>query len=169
MDGYDSRADTLAHSLRVGALLVDALAELMRRAVQHDLSKLDEPERSTYDTFVPLLQQATFGTEEYRAIGRQMGVGLQHHYAHNRHHPEHFPDGIDGMTLVDLLEMLADWKAASERRGGGDFTASLATAAERFAISPQLAGILRNTAAHFGWLGVGGVGIEDSTGAEKGT
>jgi hypothetical protein len=55
-----------------------------------------------------------------------MGDGLMHHDAHNRHHPEFFgEDGVDGMTLVDVIEMLADWKAASERHDDGDLAKSL--------------------------------------------
>ena len=38
----------------------------------------------------------------------------------NRHHPEHFgEDGIRGMNLPDVVEMLCDWKAASERTKDG--------------------------------------------------
>ena len=78
---------------------------------------------------------------------------LRHHYAHNRHHPEHFADGVNGMTLVDLVEMLADWKAATERTSPhGDLAESLPINGERYAIAPQLMDILTNTARHFGWL-----------------
>ena len=41
--------------------------------------------------------------------------GIEHHYAVNSHHPEHYEAGIAGMSLFDLIEMLVDWKAASER------------------------------------------------------
>jgi len=55
-------------------------------------------------------------------------------------------------TLVDLLEMLADWKAAGERTShGGDLADSLTINRERFGIAPQLMDILANTARHFGW------------------
>jgi hypothetical protein len=55
-----------------------------------------------------------------------MGDGLKHHYAHNRHHPEFFgEDGVDGMSLVDVIEMLADWKAATEHHDDGDLAKSL--------------------------------------------
>lgn len=33
---------------------------------------------------------------------------LDHHYQNNDHHPEHFELGINGMNLLQLLEMLAD-------------------------------------------------------------
>lgn len=150
--GYDSTGDTLRHSLRVGALMAQAITELVERSVAHDLSKVEEPERAVFDEFVPRLRDLTYGTPEYLASLETMGSALLHHYRHNRHHPEHFTDGINGMTLIDLIEMLADWKAAGERQAGGHLAASLRVQQERFGIGPQLMGILRNTAEHLGWL-----------------
>ncbi|MFE3504308.1 DUF5662 family protein [Kitasatospora sp. NPDC059160] len=149
---YDSTPDTLRHSLRVAELMGELIKELLDRSVRHDLSKTREPERPVYDAVVPRLRAAAYGSEEYRALVDTMGEGLRHHYAHNRHHPEHFADGINGMTLVDLLEMLADWKAATERTPHGDLVESLAINRERFGIAPQLMDVLTNTAGHFGWL-----------------
>jgi len=83
-----------------------------------------------------------------------MGEGLTHHYEANRHHPGHFDDGVNGMTLVDVIEMLADWKAATERHADGDLAKSLEIQRERFSLCDQLGAILRNTAEHFGWLDV---------------
>lgn len=59
---------------------------------------------------------------------------------------------VSGMTLTDLVEMLADWKAAGERTEGGSLEASLRINQERFGMNDQLVRILRNTAEHFGWL-----------------
>ncbi|MFJ8471016.1 DUF5662 family protein [Kitasatospora sp. NPDC094011] len=149
---YDSTPDTLRHSLRVAELMGELIKELLDRSVRHDLSKTHEPERPVYDEVVPQLRAAAYGSVEYRALVDTMGEGLRHHYAHNRHHPEHFPDGINGMTLIDLLEMLADWKAATERAPHGDLADSLTINRERFGITPQLMAVLTNTADHFGWL-----------------
>lgn len=150
---YNSTADTLKHSLRVGALMGEAIGELVERSTQHDLSKTQPPELEIFNEFTPKLKHSTYGSEEYKGFLVSMGEALKHHYAHNRHHPEHFgPMGVAGMTLVDLIEMLADWKAATERHDDGDLAKSLEIQRERFGISPQLAQILRNTAAHFGWI-----------------
>lgn len=150
---YDSTADTLKHSLRVGALMGVAITELVHRSVRHDLSKTEPPELEIFNEFTPKLKGSTYGSDEYKGFLEAMGDGLRHHYAHNRHHPEHFGAlGVAGMTLVDLVEMLADWKAATERHDDGDLARSLEIQRERFKISPQLAAILRNTAAHFGWI-----------------
>lgn len=149
---FDSTADTLRHSLRVADLMSSPIKELLDRSIRHDLSKTLEPERSTYDEFVSKLRTATYGSEEYWAAVAAMGDGLAHHYANNRHHPEHFPNGVCGMTLVDLIEMLADWKAAAERGRDGDLAQAMEIHCERFGLAPQLMDILRNTARHYGWL-----------------
>lgn len=149
---YDSTAETLKHSLRVGALMGAAIKELTDRSVRHDLSKTEDPELGVFNEYTPKLKHSTYGSDEYKGFLDAMGDGLRHHYAANRHHPEHFTTGVDGMTLVDLLEMLADWKAATERHADGDLAKSLEIQKGRFEMSDQLATILRNTAEHFGWV-----------------
>lgn len=150
---YDSTADTLKHSLRVGALMRQPIKELVDRSVRHDLSKTEPPEVDIFNEFTPKLKGSTYGSDDYKGFLVSMGEALKHHYAHNRHHPEHFgAKGVNGMTLVDLIEMLADWKAATERHADGDLTKSLEIQQERFDLSDQLVEILRNTAEHFGWI-----------------
>lgn len=149
---YDSTGDTLKHSLRVGALMNALIHELVDRSVRHDLSKTEEPELAVFNEFTPKLKDLTYGSEEYKACLAAMRPALEHHYAVNAHHPEHHQHGIDDMTLVDLAEMLADWKAATERHTDGDLTKSLEIQRERFGISDQLLRVLANTAVHFGWL-----------------
>jgi Family of unknown function (DUF5662) len=148
----DSTVATLKHSRRVDELLLELMWEIGLRVTHHDESKLREPEKSMFDEFTPKLRDSTYGSEEYKGFLVQMGEALQHHYANNRHHPEHFENGVDGMTLVDLVEMLADWKAATERHADGDLEKSLKIQKERFGISDQLASILHNTAVEAGWL-----------------
>jgi hypothetical protein len=152
MTAYDSTADTLKHALRVGELMGQPIRELVDRSVRHDRSKTEDPELSVFNQFTPKLRESTYGSDEYKGFLTAMGAGLEHHYAVNRHHPEHFEDGISGMTLVDLLEMLADWRAASERHADGSLVKSLPIQKQRFGISDQLAEILWNTARHFRWL-----------------
>lgn len=75
-----------------------------------------------------------------------MKPALEHHYAMYRHHPEHFQNGVNDMNLIDLVEMLADWKAASERQHNGNLLTSIELNATRFNITDQLKQILINTA-----------------------
>lgn len=152
MTEYDSTADTLKHSLRVGELMGQPVKELVDRSVRHDRSKTEDPELAVFNEYTPKLKDSTYGSDEYKAFLAGMKVGLDHHYAENRHHPEHFENGVTGMTLVDLIEMLADWRAATERHADGSLVKSLSIQKERFGISDQLNEILWNTARHFRWL-----------------
>ena len=149
---YDSTADTLRHSRRVGELLVQIISDLTTRSVSHDASKIEPPELEMFNEFTPKLKNSTYGSDEYKGFLVEMGPALEHHYAHNRHHPEHFENGIDGMTLVDVIEMLADWKAAGERHEDGSMRRSLDLQRDRFDIGDQLWSILFNTAQSMGWL-----------------
>lgn len=152
MSEYDSSLETLRHSRRVDVLLLEILTDVQNRLTRHDQSKLEDPEKATFDEYSPKLSLTEYGTEEYRQHLRDMQPALVHHYANNRHHPEHFQDGVAGMTLTDLIEMLADWKAATERNPNGDLTKSLKIQRERFAITDQLCSILENTARELGWI-----------------
>lgn len=105
---YDSTADTLKHAQRVGELMTQPIGELVDRSVCHDRSKTEDPELAVFNEYTPKLRDSTYGSEEYKRYLSEMSHGLSHHYANNRHHPEHFEDGVAGMTLVDLIEMLAD-------------------------------------------------------------
>ena len=69
-----------------------------------------------------------------------------HHYANSRHHPEHFAKGILDMNLIDIVEMLCDWKAASERQKDGNLLKSIELNAARFGYDDQVKQILINTA-----------------------
>lgn len=148
----DSSLDTLRHSRRVDELLLEVLTSIQSRLTKHDASKLESPEKEIFDEFSPKLGQLEYGSPEYKESLAQMKPALDHHYAENRHHPEHFDDGINGMTLVDLVEMLADWRAATERNKNGSLARSLEIQQDRFEITDQLAGILENTARELGWL-----------------
>lgn len=55
-------------------------------------------------------------------------------------------NGINGMSLMDIVEMLCDWKAASERHNDGDIMKSIEINKTRFGISDQMTAILINTA-----------------------
>lgn len=151
---YDSRPDTWEHIDKVRRFLANVIANLQDRADRHDKSKLVEPEVEAFDRMTPLLASLTYGTPEYKASLAELGVALEHHYSVNSHHPEHYEDGIAGMSLLDLTEMLVDWKAASLRMRkpmpASDFIRSIALNQERFGYSDELRSILENTARELG-------------------
>lgn len=143
--------DTWKHIHEVRKLLTSMQAELGKRALEHDQSKLNDPaEMEVFAEFTPKLRDVTFGSDEYRGFLRDMGPAVQAHQRNNRHHPEAHDGGIEGMNLIDVLEMVCDWKAASLRHEDGNFNRSVKICSERFNISPQLAQIILNTAELFG-------------------
>lgn len=166
---YDSTNATLDHIARVRELLSLCVADLVERGRVHDASKLLPPEKDAFDRGTPALRGLTYGSPEYKDAFHRYGMreAVDHHYAENRHHPEYFAtnamglcdpaavrDGtaVSRMTLFDLVEMLMDWKAASERmKDGGDIAESLRVNVDRFGLSPQLASVLANTIREMGW------------------
>lgn len=147
-NNYDSSAETLKHIRRVNELLIDASCEILTRAKNHDQSKLEEPEKSTFDEVTPLLKDLTFGSEEYTQSTKKIKPALDHHYSVNSHHPQHYENGINGMNLFDIVEMFFDWMAAGERTKDGNIMNSILINSERFGISKQLKKILENTVVY---------------------
>lgn len=142
-DKYDCTNDVLDHRRRVAFWLKYLTADVLeRRAELHDESKLHPPEKEIFDEFTPKLKSLEFGSAEYKAALEKMGEGLKHHYQANPHHPEHYSKGVDGMTLWDLIEMIADWMAAASVKDKGIDVDYLVT---RFNLSPQLVSIIVNT------------------------
>lgn len=147
----ESQADTINHIAKVQYNLSKVIYNLNDRRTVHDRSKLEEPELSGYEGLTQALKGLTYGTPEHRAAFAPYKEIIQHHYAANRHHPEHWHLGVTDMSLLDIIEMLADWKAANDRNGG-DFGHSIQVSVSRFGISEQLHAILINTAKELGWL-----------------
>jgi len=147
---YDSRKDTETHRSSVDLNLSIITNALRLRANEHDKSKLEEPEKPIFDEVTSKLKGLTYGSEEYKEQLKNMKVALDHHYANNRHHPEHFENGISGMTLVDLIEMFVDWSAATHRHADGDIGKSINHNAERFDYSSDIGKIFVNTAKEYG-------------------
>lgn len=147
-----AEAETLKHIRRVQQLLGTLAADLIRRAGCHDASKLESPEREVFEEYTAKLRGVTYGSDDYRAFLAGMKPALDHHYAANPHHPEHHKDGIRGMTLLDLIEMLADWKAATERHADGNLARSIEINQKRFGYGDELRAILTKTAFALGWV-----------------
>lgn len=141
---------SIAHIGMVRFYLTQAIANLQHRLLHHDDSKLVEPERSAYEGLDEAIAGIEFGTEEYRrAIRQHLGPALQHHYAHNSHYPDHYENGVNGMTLFDLIEMLCDLRAACDEK---DKPAIDLDANRRMhQMSDEVYGILQNTIREMGW------------------
>lgn len=152
MDTTKAELVTRKHMQRVATLLGEAACVLIGRAALHDQSKLAAVELEPLQRMQDLIDaegQAPYGSDEYKRRTALLAPMIEHHYRNNSHHPEHYPNGVDGMDLFDLVEMFFDWKAASER--GEESSMNIGIACKRFNVSPQLEAIFRNTADRLGY------------------
>ena len=142
----ECQVETQKHIEAVRRYIRFMIDKLDMRGVKHDASKLETPEVEVFAEYTPKLNSTLFGSEDYYKNLDGMKSALDHHYASNRHHPEHFVNGINDMTLIDVLEMFCDWKASTLRHNDGNLLKSIETNAERFEMEGQLKQILINTA-----------------------
>jgi len=147
----NARAQTVLHINTVRKFLQRVRDAIMSRESGHDASKLISPEVEVFDVYTEKLKGMTYGSDEYKQCLAEMKPALDHHYAENRHHPEFFDAGVEGMNLIDLIELLADWKSASLRHDDGDILKSIEINTKRFNIPPALANVLRQTVLDLGW------------------
>jgi Family of unknown function (DUF5662) len=167
----ETKTDTERHIERVNFYLNQIIADLQERGVVHDASKLVEPEVSGFDKIAVERTNVKHGTPEYSAMMESIQPIINHHYLVNDHHPEHFATTLNedstlkelldetktglplaAMDLRQVMEMLCDWKAASERGQQSPFLEGMEEVSkERFGIEPQLFSILKNTVRAMGW------------------
>ncbi|MBQ6570950.1 hypothetical protein IJI02_01240 [Candidatus Saccharibacteria bacterium] len=146
MSVAECKLQTIAHIEEVRKNIRWFTDKLTSRGVNHDRSKLESPEVEAFAERTARLAQVEYGSEAYNHELEELKSTLEHHYAKNRHHPEHFDRGIDDMNLVDLIEMFCDWRAATMRNKNGNLLKSIEINAQRFRIDGQLEQIFVNTA-----------------------
>ena len=140
--------ETLEHISHVQRYLAGVIADLLARSNCHDYTKFEPIERGLMEKHMPEMAGMTYNSPEYKAVLEKMKPALEHHYSSFRHHPEHFEDGMVQMNLVDLIEMICDWKAASMRHNDGSIWKSIEINQKRFGYSDELKRVFENTAAY---------------------
>jgi len=171
----EAKKETIEHINQVRVLLYKIIIELKHRLKNHDESKLSEAELPGFAKYTEKLKDCTYGSEEYKQNLSEMKPYLDHHYTDNRHHPEHFKKyvcngcfkeyeeqkpnvcticgysqmqeecDISQMNLVDLIEMICDWTAATKRHADGDIHMSIELNQERFGYPDMLKRIFHKT------------------------
>ena len=135
----------LDHKKLVALYMNHIASELFMRSAVHDNSKFSPEEFDAFVEATPQLKDLTYGSDEYKQALAKIKPALEHHYLVNRHHPEFHTNGINNMSLIDVIEMLCDWMAAIQRVKYGDIHKSLEINKERFGIEEQLQRIISNT------------------------
>jgi len=144
---YDSTKDTKKHIAKVKQYVYACADTLYERGELHDWDKIEDPvEKELFDEYTPKLANCTYGSDEYKSFLDGLKPALDRHYANNRHHPEHFKNGMRDMNLIDMIELICDWKASSERHDDGDIFKSIEMNQKRFGYSDDVKDLLRNTA-----------------------
>jgi hypothetical protein len=137
--------DYIQHTQWVSEGIYLIINQLLLRMLTHDRTKIEAEELDAYAEIVPGFKNFTYGTQEHKDHGAKLGPAWDHHVQHNKHHPEHFEAGLRGMTLIDLIEMVCDWRAASMRGGTFDYDKSIEQFSNRFYPPKEVVSILRNT------------------------
>ena len=151
--------ETRKHQQEVSKGLIWFASKLLERAGEHDKSKLENPERDIFIEYTPKLKRVTYGSDKYKEYLKEMKVALNHHYLNNKHHPEFndlngfsfqtLNDPIRSMDLLDIVEMIFDWYAATKRHADGCIGKSIDNNEKRFGINSQLSQLFRNTIGLF--------------------
>ena len=108
MEQIDTEEYIKGHISRVRKHINIFVQLLLKRAINHDKSKLEEPELSWWKE-MDKEPRYPYGSEEYKQKIKRWDKVFKHHYKYNRHHPEHYEYGVSEMTLVDIVEMMCDW------------------------------------------------------------
>lgn len=132
----------IQHKNKVSFLLKRIAKELEERADTHDDSKFALGE---FEGFSQLdnARKYEYGSPEYEAIIHN-NKAAQIHVSRNSHHPEFWPNGIEDMNLIDIIEMLCDWEIARQTRDTEeDIDKTWRSRQKRFGLSEKQLDFLR--------------------------
>lgn len=125
----------LSHQVLVRTYLLRLAHQLEERALLHDLSKFSLDEFEGMVSLNSIARGQRLDSPGYKDTLRSEAIKL--HWSRNSHHPEYHKDGIKDMSLLDLIEMVIDWRAASETYKRTSFGESLQIQKERFKMTEE--------------------------------
>jgi len=132
----------IVHKILIVHYILNIICKLFMRALLHDNSKFNLDEAKG---FIKIINNKKEG-KEYFDVLSLIAKEVNNHYKNNKHHPQHYKNGIDDMELIDIVEMLCDWQASnSQRHNFGTIEFAISINKNRFNISNQLSNILLNS------------------------
>jgi len=149
---FDFLCDTMLHVGEVAENLEACASNLRQRGFAHDRTKFQPMEFDAFVSTREKFKKANYGTPEYQECVDLVKPAVDHHYQNNRHHTGYHTNGIKDMSLFDIIEMLADWRAANRRSPDLDFAESLKRCVKKYNISSELEKIIRTTLKELNWL-----------------
>lgn len=146
------RNKVVSHKLSVKTGIQRVIDNLYKRGESHDDDKLEDSSLKYFYEISGQFEHAKFGSKEYDNVLEKLEPVLRGHYSINDHHPQHHSEGINGMNLMSIIEMIVDWKSASSAYGDTPFLESMKINKKRFEIDDQLYQIMLNTAKYLGYI-----------------
>ena len=144
MEQIETEEYIKVHISRVRRHINTFIQLLIRRAENHDKSKLEEPELSWWKE-MDKEPRYPYGSEEYKQKIKRWNKVFKHHYQYNRHHPEHYEYGVSEMTLIDIVEMMCDWLGYKDTTTVTEALKVCDEQMARYDISEELRQIIFNT------------------------
>jgi len=149
---FDFLCDTVLHIGEVAENLEEVASELKKRGLAHDRTKLQQLEFDGFVSTREKFKKANYGTPEYKECVELTRPAVNHHYENNRHHTGFHKNGLNDMTLIDIIEMIADWKAAARRSPDKTLKDTLDYAFKKYGFDAQMQTIVNNTLKQLGWI-----------------
>ena len=144
MEQIETEEYIKGHISRVRRHINTFIQLLIRRAENHDKSKLEEPELSWWKE-MDKEPRYPYGSEEYKQKIKRWNKVFKHHYQYNRHHPEHYEYGVSEMTLIDIVEMMCDWLGYKDTTTVTEALKVCDEQMARYDISEELRQVIFNT------------------------
>lgn len=123
------------HIMTVQSLVRRLAYQLMLRADTHDLSKFAPDEFGGMIEIDRIADEQGLNSPAY--MEALSGGAIQLHQSRHPHHPEYHSRGIEDMSLLDIVEMVCDWKAANQLRGHPAWGESVQMMADRLNLSSE--------------------------------
>ena len=143
---FELFGDIVLHVSEVQENLEIMASELRKRGFAHDRTKFQETEFDAFCSTREKFKKANYGSPEYQECIDIIKPAIDHHYQNNRHHTKYHKNGFRDMTLIDVLEMIADWKAAARRSPDKPHLIdTLNDAFKKYEIGEEMQGFIRRT------------------------
>lgn len=111
------------HLMFVRLALESVVHALEQRATIHDASKMLDDEFAGFTRINAAARINKFGSPEYSEALKREKPLVDLHYSRNTHHAEYYGEhpealangrGAEGMTFLDIIEMVCDWWGAGK-------------------------------------------------------
>lgn len=111
-DEIKALVEMLEHNAVVQRNLLKIADALRTRATSHDKSKFSLEEFEDFVELKKISRIHAYGSQEYDDSMKD-NKALDLHFERSAHHPEHYAGGVADMSLLDIVEMVCDWKAVN--------------------------------------------------------